>query len=53
MKIIAIDSSGLTASVAVVEDDTLIGEYNVQYKKDPFTDLASHAGRTEKRIWIQ
>jgi len=33
MKIIAIDSSGLTASVAVVEDDTLIGEYNVQYKK--------------------
>lgn len=33
MKIIAIDSSGLTASVAVVEDDTLTGEYNVQYKK--------------------
>lgn len=33
MKIIAIDSSGLVASVAIVEDDTLIGEYNVQYKK--------------------
>lgn len=33
MKVIAIDSSGLTASVAVVEDDTLIAEYNVQYKK--------------------
>lgn len=33
MKIIAIDSSGLTASVAVVEEDTLVGEYNVQYKK--------------------
>lgn len=33
MKIIAIDSSGLTASVAIVEDDTLVGEYNVQYKK--------------------
>ena len=33
MKIIAIDSSGLVASVAVVEDDILIGEYNVQYKK--------------------
>lgn len=33
MKIAAIDSSGLTASVAVVEDDILIGEYNVQYKK--------------------
>lgn len=33
MKIIALDSSGLTASVAVVEDDNLIAEYNVQYKK--------------------
>ena len=34
MKIIAIDSSGLVASVAVVEDDILTGEYNVQYKKN-------------------
>lgn len=33
MKIIAIDSSGLVASVAIVEDDILVGEYNVQYKK--------------------
>ena len=33
MKIIAIDSSGLVASAAIVEDDVLIGEYNVQYKK--------------------
>ena len=33
MKIIALDSSGLVASVAIVEDDTLIGEYNIQYKK--------------------
>lgn len=33
MKIIAIDSSGLVASVAIVEDDVLIGEYNIQYKK--------------------
>ncbi len=33
MKVIAIDSSGLVASVAVVEDDVLTGEYNVQYKK--------------------
>ena len=33
MKIIALDSSGLVASVAVVEDDILIGEYNIQYKK--------------------
>lgn len=33
MKIIAIDSSGLVASVAVVENEEVIAEYNVQYKK--------------------
>lgn len=33
MKILGIDSSGLTASVAVVEDDNLLGEYTVNYKK--------------------
>lgn len=33
MKILALDSSGLVASVALVEDDMLIAEYNIQYKK--------------------
>lgn len=33
MKIIALDSSGLVASVAVIEGQTLVGEYNIQYKK--------------------
>ncbi len=33
MKILALDSSGLAASVAVAENDTLIAEYTVQYKK--------------------
>ena len=33
MKIIALDSSGLVASVAILEDGRLIGEYNIQYKK--------------------
>lgn len=33
MRILAIDSSGLVASVAVMEDDTLIAEYSVNYKK--------------------
>ncbi|MEG1848794.1 MAG: tRNA (adenosine(37)-N6)-threonylcarbamoyltransferase complex dimerization subunit type 1 TsaB [Lachnospiraceae bacterium] len=33
MKIVAIDSSGLTASIAVVEDDILLAEYTIQYKK--------------------
>jgi tRNA threonylcarbamoyl adenosine modification protein YeaZ len=33
MKLLALDSSGLVASVAVIEDDNLIGEYTVNYKK--------------------
>lgn len=33
MRILAIDSSGLVASVAIVEDDSLLAEYTVNYKK--------------------
>ena len=33
MKIIALDSSGLVASVAVLEDGILLAEYSVNYKK--------------------
>ena len=33
MKILAIDSSGLVASVAVVEDENLLGEFTMNYKK--------------------
>ncbi len=33
MKLIALDSSGLVASVAVIEDDILAAEYTIQYKK--------------------
>lgn len=33
MKILALDSSGLVASVALAEDDNLIAEYTIQYKK--------------------
>lgn len=33
MKILGLDSSGIVASVAVVEDDVLLGEYTVNYKK--------------------
>ena len=33
MKILAIDSSGIVASVAVVENDNLLGEYTINYKK--------------------
>ena len=33
MKILALDSSGLVASAAVVEDNVLIAEYTTDYKK--------------------
>lgn len=33
MKILAVDSSGLVASVAVLEDDNMLAEYTVNYKK--------------------
>ena len=33
MKMLGLDSSGLVASVAVVENDNLLGEYTVNYKK--------------------
>lgn len=33
MKILALDSSGLVASVAVLEDENLLAEYTVNYKK--------------------
>lgn len=33
MKILAVDSSGLVASVALINDDNLLGEYTINYKK--------------------
>lgn len=33
MKILALDSSGLVASVAVLEDENLLGEFTMNYKK--------------------
>ena len=33
MKILALDSSGIVASVAILEDDILLAEYTVNYKK--------------------
>lgn len=33
MKILALESSGLVAGVAVAEDDQLLGEYTINYKK--------------------
>lgn len=33
MKILGLDSSGLVASVAIICDDNMLGEYTVNYKK--------------------
>ena len=33
MKVLAIDSSGMTASIAIIEDEKLIAEYTIDYKK--------------------
>lgn len=33
MKVLALDSSGMTASVAIVEDTMVIGEYTITHKK--------------------
>ncbi len=33
MRILAIDSSGLVASVAILEDDSMLAEYTLNYKK--------------------
>lgn len=39
MRVLALDSSGLTASVALVEDDTPIGEYSTNFHKTHSTTL--------------
>lgn len=50
MKILALDSSGLVASVAIVEDDTLIAEYNTQYKKTHSQTLLPMLDEIKKMI---
>ncbi len=50
MKILAIDSSGLAASVAVVEDDCLIAEYTTNYKKTHSQTLLPMLDEVRKMI---
>ena len=51
MKILGLDSSGIVASVAIVEEDNLIAEYTVNYKKThsqtllPMLDELAHTVR--------
>ena len=50
MKILAIDSSGLVASVAVVEDDNMLAEYTINYKKTHSQTLLPMLGEISKMI---
>lgn len=50
MKLIALDSSGLVASVAVMEDDNLIAEYTIQYKKTHSQTLLPMLDEVKKMI---
>ena len=50
MKILAIDSSGLVASVAVVEDGVLIAEYTMNYKKTHSQTLLPMLEEVKKAI---
>lgn len=50
MKLIALDSSGLVASVAVLEDETLVAEYTVNYKKTHSQTLLPMLEEVKKQI---
>lgn len=50
MKILGIDSSGLVASVALVENDILLGEYTTNYKKTHSQTLLPMLDELKKMI---
>lgn len=50
MKILALDSSGLVASAAVIEDDTLLAEYTICYKKTHSQTLLPMLDEIRKNI---
>lgn len=50
MKILAIDSSGLVASVAILDEDQLIAEYTVNYKKTHSQTLLPMLEEVKKMI---
>ncbi len=53
MKILALDSSGLVASVAVAEDDVLLAEYTVNYKKTHSQTLLPMLDEVAKMIELE
>lgn len=50
MRVLAIDSSGLTATVAVVEDEQTVAEYTVNYKKTHSQTLLPMIDEVKKMI---
>ncbi len=50
MKILALDSSGLVASVALMEDDRLTAEYSIQYKKTHSQTLLPMMDEVKKMV---
>lgn len=50
MKLLALDSSGLVASVAVMEDDTMVAEYTMNYKKTHSQTLVPMLDQMSKMI---
>lgn len=50
MKVLAIDTSALVASVAVAEDDQLIGEYTTNYKKTHSQTIMPMIEELKKRL---
>ena len=51
MRILGLDSSGIVASVAVVEDDVLVAEYTINYKKTHSQTLLPMLDEIVKMIW--
>lgn len=53
MKILAMDSSSLVASVAVLEDDLLLAEYTIDYKKTHSQTLLPMIGEVARMIELE
>ncbi len=53
MKILAIDSSGLVASVAVIEDNRMLAEYSINYKKTHSQTLVPMLDEIKKMIDLE
>ena len=53
MKLLALDSSGLVASVAVMEEETLLAEYTMNYKKTHSQTLLPMLDEMAKMIELE